>query len=145
MTPKFSGQFIIYLPHNKKRGYPPSAHLLVRPTTALHADEQSDTHSKYCWYARKCAIKAWLAFTHTTGYTITAYPWHQTLRSLWHAIDCGSSTSQSTKHRVTLFHYVVSSPITPPTSMGIIVKRAVDFCKNTKKIAHCLCFYEKSS
>jgi hypothetical protein len=29
------------------------------------------------------------------------------------------SDNQSTKHRVTLFHYVVSSPITPPTSMGI--------------------------
>ena len=42
------------------------------------------------------------------------------------------STSQSTKHRVTLFHYVVSSPIAPPTSMGIIDERAVDRCKYTK-------------
>jgi hypothetical protein len=31
------------------------------------------------------------------------------------------SDNQSTKHRVTLFHYVVSSPIAPPTSMSIIV------------------------
>jgi len=31
------------------------------------------------------------------------------------------SDDQSTKHRVTLFLYVVSSPIAPPTSMGINV------------------------
>ena len=31
------------------------------------------------------------------------------------------STSQSTKHRVTLFLYVVSSPKAPPISIGFIV------------------------
>ena len=54
------------------------------------------------------------------GDTYSAYPWHQTLLCLWLAIDSGSSTSQSTKHRMTLFLYVVSSPVAPPTSIGII-------------------------
>lgn len=45
-------------------------HLLLirhlRPTTALCTDEQSDTHATYYKCTRKCAMKAWLAFKHTT-------------------------------------------------------------------------------
>ena len=35
--------------------------------------------------------------------------------------DVVISGNQSTKHRVTLFLHVVSSPVAPPTSMGINV------------------------
>ena len=82
-------------------------HLLLirflRPTTALSADEQSDTHVMYCCYTRKCAMKVWLTSTHTTGYTYSAYPWHQLRIVLGTQSSVVISGSQSTKHRVTLF------------------------------------------
>ena len=44
------------------------------------------------------------------GDTFSAYPWHQTPQCLWHSFFVVISDDQSTKHRVTLFHYVVYSP-----------------------------------
>ena len=48
MTPKL-GLFISFVTYKTKNV---GIHLLpvcwLRPTTALHADEQSDTHAKYC-------------------------------------------------------------------------------------------------
>jgi len=66
-------------------------------------------------------MKAWLAFKHTTGIRIQ----HTRGIKLRNVFDLHSvvviSGSQSTKHRVTLFLHVGSSPIAPPTSMDIIV------------------------
>lgn len=65
-------------------------------------------------------MKAWLAFKHTTGIRIQ----HSRDIKLRIVFDLQLivviSDSQSTKHRVTLFRYVVSSPAAPPTSMDII-------------------------
>ena len=44
----------------------------------------------YCWFTRKCAMKVWITFTHTTGYTYSAYPWHHTPHCLWPTLECGS-------------------------------------------------------
>ena len=44
----------------------------------------------YCWFTRKCAMKVWITFTHTTGYTYSAYPWHHTPHCLWPTLECGN-------------------------------------------------------
>ena len=82
----------------------------LRPTTALSADEQSDTHVLYNWYTRKCALKVWITLTHTTGHTYSAYPWHQLCIAIGTHSNVVISISQSTKHRVTLFSYVAYCP-----------------------------------
>ena len=86
----------------------------LRPTTALYADEQSDTHERIADYTRKCAMKAWIAFKHTTG-THIQHSRGIILRIVFdmHG-DVVISTSQSTKHRVTLFHYVVFLSLSSP-------------------------------
>ena len=65
-------------------------------------------------------MKAWIAFTHTTGTRIQ----HTRGIILRIVFDLQSSVvisiSQSTKHRVTLFRYVVISLVAPSTSMDII-------------------------
>ena len=65
-------------------------------------------------------MKAWLAFKHTTGIRIQ----HSRDIILRIAFDQRSdvviSTSQSTKHRVTLFRYVVTSLAAPSVSADII-------------------------
>lgn len=63
----------------KKRGYLPSARLLVRPTTALQVGEQCDTHAKVMLiHPIVCDEGIVSLLAHTTEYTISAYPWHHT-------------------------------------------------------------------
>ena len=54
-----------------------------------------------------------------TGDTYLAYPWHQTPHCLWHSIFVVISDDQSTKHRVTLFHYVVLTQLSSAPRMGL--------------------------
>ena len=54
-----------------KRGHQLLSIRFLRHTTALSADEQSDTHVSIADIPAKCALKAWLAFTHTAGYTFS--------------------------------------------------------------------------
>ena len=67
MTPEFRRIDCLSFRHIKKRGYPHLPARGLRPTTALQADGQSDTHVGVCLCYRKCAMKAWLAFMHTPG------------------------------------------------------------------------------
>ena len=41
----------------------------MRPSEALLADEQSDTHANVLLKYPKVCDEGWSAFTHTTGYT----------------------------------------------------------------------------
>jgi hypothetical protein len=50
MTSKFSINHLYSCNHTTKSGYPPSARLLVRPTTALQVGEQCDTHERLLIY-----------------------------------------------------------------------------------------------
>ena len=110
MTPKF--RIIIFQVYHTTKNV--GIHFLLvchlRLTTALSADEQSDTHASYCLYTRKCAMKAWLAFMHTTGIHVQ----HSRGIILCIAFDqrliVVISDDQSTKHHVTLFYYVVHIP-----------------------------------
>ncbi len=73
-------------------------------------------------------MKAWLAFKHTTGIHIQ----HTRDIKLRNVFDLQLivvvSTSQSTKHRVTLFHYVVLLDIVNST-LGELTKQ----CKGKDK------------
>ena len=115
MTPKFGLFCIDHLPHNKKRGYPLSARL---QSEAYHSPVCWRTEwypRTNCWYTRKCAMKAWLAFTHTTGIHVQ----HSRGIILRIVFDTHLlvviSDCQSTKHRVTLFRYVVPAPQLHPS------------------------------
>ena len=76
-----------------------------------------------------CAWKAWLAFTHTAGYTLSI-PVASTLLCLWHAYEISEvSDSHSTKHRVTFFPQCSARPkwrvsIHPPSSSNAIANIA---------------------
>ncbi len=58
-----------------------------------------------------------------TGDTYSAYPWHHFCIVFGKQSSVVISISQSTKHHVTLFYYVVSSPVAPPSSMGVTVNK----------------------
>lgn len=81
----------------------------LRLTTALQVDEQSDIHVDDMADAPdKCALKAWLALTHTRRGYIYQHTRGILLRFV---IDLFLivviSRNQLTKHRVTLLCYVV--------------------------------------
>ena len=91
MTPKFS-HYILSLQTTQQKTWvstfcSSTGWGLPQPTLV---DEQSDTHAMYCWFTRKCAMKVWITFTHTTGYTYSAYPWHHTPHCLWPTLECGN-------------------------------------------------------
>ena len=66
-------------------------------------------------------MKAWLAFKHTTDIHILRNRGIILRNVLGTQSYVVISDDQSTKHRVTLFLYVVSSPIAPPISIGVNV------------------------
>ena len=72
MTPKFRLYMIFGVNHTTKNV---GIHLLpvryLRPSETLQVDEQSDTHEYIADTPTMCALKAWLAFTHTAGYTFS--------------------------------------------------------------------------
>ena len=91
MTPKFR-LLSIFLDHIAKKNV--GIHRLfiryLRPTTALCADEQSDTHVIYCSCTRKVCVEGMVSLNAHTGIYIPAYPWHQTPQCLWHTIESGN-------------------------------------------------------
>ena len=110
VTPKFRPFIVLGLTHNEKRGYPPSARLLSEAyhSPCLLTNREIPTnellkHPKVCiegMVSLRSTQRGYI-FQHTRGIILRIVFGKQSLMVV--------SDSQSTKHRVTLFHYVVSA------------------------------------
>lgn len=106
MIPKFNFYILFNLLITKNVGIHFLPVRYLRPITALQVDEQSDTHADVLLYLPKRCVEGLISLHAHFGELL------QHTRGINSAfvIDLQSnvviSDSQSTKHRVTLFHYV---------------------------------------
>jgi len=112
-------------------------HLLLicflRPTTALSADKQSDTHERIADKTRRCALKAWLALTHTTGY-VFSIPVTSTPQCLWHSFFCGNFRKPIDKASYDAFPLCSIQPSNSIHLNGHHSNKAVIRCKYMKNL-----------
>ena len=84
-------EFIMVKLHNKRNvGIHPLLIRFLRPTTALSADEQSDTHVTYCWCTRKVCVEGLVSPHAHNGIHVFSIPVTSTLHCLWHSSECGN-------------------------------------------------------
>ena len=137
MIPRFRPFYSICLLHNKKRGYPHRAHLSSEAYHSLAYWRTMWYPPMYCWNTRKCAQKVLRpsrtqrdTYQHTRGIILNIVFGKQSFVVI--------SDDQSTKHRVTLFHYVVFS------SRSILLWIvAGEQCKFTTFVSICKTFFRK--